>query len=120
MQFRLLSPEGRAARRSETAVVSAPGSPPSLVGSFLHRESYTLLPRVVREPLWSLGVPVTGDIVIDVSCEGKKDLRRGGPGETGSGQLCTHCFFKLTHTVSLAVCVCLCSVVSDSLQPHGL
>lgn len=79
MQFRVLPPEGRAARRSETAVVSAPGSPPSLVGSFPHRESYTLLPKVVGEPLWSLGVPVTGYIVIDVSCEGKKDPRRGAP-----------------------------------------
>ena len=51
---------------------------------------------------------------------GEEGPEKRGPGETGSGQLCTHCFFKLTHTVSLAVCVCLCSVVSDSLQPHGL
>ena len=85
MQFRVLPPEGRAARRSRgTAVVSAPGSPPSPVGSFLHRESFAVLPRVIGEPLWSLDVPVTGDIVIDVFCEGKKDLKRGDPEETRS------------------------------------
>ena len=57
------------------------------MGSFLHRESFAVLPRVIGEPLWSLGVPITGDIVIDVFCEGKKDPRIGDPEETRSGLL---------------------------------
>ena len=72
-----------------------------------------------RRPALEPWLPVTGDIVIDVFCEGKKDLRRGGPGETGSGLLSTLSAASNSQ-MSLAVYVCVCSVVSNSLQPRGL
>ena len=110
MQFRVLPPEGRAARRSRgTAVVSAPGSPLSLEGSGLHRESFAVLPRVIGEPLWSLDVPVTGHIVIDVFCEGKKDLKRGDPEETRSGLLSALSASSNSQILCVYVCVSVCA-----------